>query len=417
MRRVILVAVALAAARAQADLPRGEWRTARAIMLPHLAGAGLVYLVLDDEALAGVKSVSEYRIVRDGRTQVPYRMIEETGRAETHDLPVKVLARGRLEEKQAQITFDLGTGGVPANRIVLSLTGDNFRCKAQVEGSRDGQQWWSLGGPSIVYRHEGRFEKTRVDLPANEYRFLRVTLSRLEGKLPGIEVPSAYCKVTTARRLVRVPVTLSRREQRRERRTLLCLNAGKTTRDLTEAKFEVVEPTFDRQVSIEYSAARGVSERGYADVGYGAGATLRRLAAGKAVVVPLQSGGVQRVCFSIYNGDDRPLTIKKVTLFRVRRGLAFSADPTRKYALWYGRPGAPEPSYEIQRLPMTREAASLPLASLGPARKLPLKPPPPPPWSEQHRAIFWILLVCVIALLAVIIVRAMKSAGDAGTGK
>ena len=416
MRRVILVVVALAAARAQADLPRGEWRTARAIVLPHLAGAGLVYLVLDDEALAGVKSLSEYRIVRDGRTEVPYRMIEETGRAETHDLPVKVLARGRLEEKQAQITFDLGTGGVPANRIVLSLTGDNFRCKAQVEGSRDGQQWWSLGGPSIVYRHEGRFEKTRVNLPANEYRFLRVTLSRLEGKLPGIEGASAYCQVTVQRRLVQVPVTLSRRERRRERRTLLCLNAGKTTRDLAEAKFEVAEPTFDRQMSIEYFARKGVSQPGY-DYGYGASATLRRLTAGKAVVVPLESGGVQRVCFSIYNGDDRPLTIEKVTLYRVRRGLAFSADPARKYALWYGRPGAPEPSYEIQRLPMAREAASLSLASLGPARKLPLKPPPPPPWSEQHRALFWVILVGVIVLLAVIIVRAMRSAGDAGAGK
>ena len=406
MKRAIAIAALLAVTLpAAADWRPGEWRIARPIALPKPSAAGLIYLPLDDQALA-IRSLSEFRVVRDGRVEAPYKMVVEQGQTETRISPTRVMSQGIVPKQQAQALVDLGPSAPPANQVRLRLGGDNFRSRVRVEGSRDGSRWWLLTGDGLVYRHEGRFEQTRVTIPANDYRFLRITLSRLEGKLPTVERIEAASEVIMPRRLVAVAARFSRREEKRDRRTKLDLRMALLTRDLAKARFEIEEAIFDRPVTIEASA----DGKEYDRVGE---ARLRRLAAGKGVAVSLEVPQARRLRMYIPNGDDRPLTIRGVTLWRVRRGVVFSAEPGHVYELWYGRRNAAEPVYDIQRLPLTTPVAKLPVASLGPERKLPPKPPPPPPWSEQHRALFWTVLAAVVLLLAIVILRAMRTARQA----
>jgi hypothetical protein len=404
MKRAVILAVAAVAAVAalptRADLARGEWRTTRPITLPRMSAPGFVCLPLDAQALA-VKSLSEYRVVRDGRVEVPYRMVLEDGQTETRTFPAVVVSQGVLGGQQLQATVHLGAAAPPANRVQLRLRGDNFRCRARVEGSRDRARWWLLTKDGLVYRHEGRFERTQVTMPANDYRFLRVTLSRLEGKLPALEGVAAGAEVTIPRKLVTVPAKLSRREDTRHRRTVLTVDIGRLSRDLAELELEVKETTFDRPVTIEVARAG----RKYEWAGDGA---VRRVAAGQKAIVALPVRDARRLRIYVLNGDDRPLTVRGVTLRRVRRDLVFAADHAHTYALWYGRPDTPGPDYEIQRLPLTTPPAQLASAALGEARALPVKPPPPPPWSERYRAVFWAMLAGVIVLLGLLILRAMR---------
>jgi len=390
----------IAALPASADLPRGEWPTARAVILPPMSAPGLVYLPLDEQALA-VRSLAEYRIVGDGRAETPYRMVVEQGRSETRVLPAAVISRGEIRGQQAQVTVDLGSATLHANQVQLGLRGDNFRSRVRVEGSRDRAQWWLLTAQGLVYRHETRFEQTRVALPANDYRFLRITVSTLQGKLPAVSEARVVSEVPIQRKLIPVPAKLSRREDARHRSTVLTLDLGRLSRDLAQAAFEVAEATFDRPLTIEAALSRR-------DYGWAGDAALRRAAPGAKVMVPLEIPQARRVRISVSNGDDRPLTLRGVNLFRVRRGLIFRAAPAHAYELWYGRRGAASPVYDIQRLPITTSPAKMALAGLGPERKLPLKPPPPPPWSERHRALFWTALAAVIVLLALLILRAMR---------
>jgi len=407
MRTAICVAMCIAAIPAWGDLPRGEWRTARQIRLPAMPAAGLIYLPLDEEALAEVKSLSEYRLARDGRAEVPYRMVVEQGQVETRTLAAKVLSQAASGKERIQVTLDLGEGGRLASRLALNLRGDNFRCRVKIEGSKDRREWWVLTQEGIVFRHEKRFEETTVTIPQHEYQLLRVTLIRLQGELPRLEGVQVLSAVTVARKVVVVPARLSRREDAKKKLTVLEFRMARLTRDLVEAKFEIEEPTFHRPVEFQVASAREQpSDRWQYE--WGGSSTLERLVAGKPVVVALNSPSARRLRITILNGDDRPLTIRRVMLLRVRRGLVFAAEPGRKYALWYGRRNTPEPVYEIQRLPMAMAPSKLPMAALGPARKMPLKPPPPPPWSERHRTFFWVLLGGVLVLLVLIIVRAMR---------
>jgi hypothetical protein len=70
VRTLLLCALLLVAIPAAADLPLGKWDTARPITPPEEFPGGPVYLVLDEPALS-VRSLSEYRVVEGGRTEVP----------------------------------------------------------------------------------------------------------------------------------------------------------------------------------------------------------------------------------------------------------------------------------------------------------------------------------------------------------
>jgi hypothetical protein len=143
--------------------------------------------------------------------------------------------------------------------------------------------------------------------------------------------------------------------------------------------------------------------------GFSYGRLTRKLAAAPVILV-LDTIPARLLRIVIDNGDDQPLGITGVKLWREQRGLIFSAQPGAKYELWYGWENAPEPVYDLAKLPLTVPPDQLPQAALAAARSLPLAPPPPPPWSETHRALFWAILIAVVLLLLLVIARAMRKA-------
>lgn len=424
MKHPWLLLLVLLTMPAYGDLPEGRWRTARPIVLPKMAAQTLVYLPLDEQALAGVDSLSEYRVVRAGRDEVPYRMEVEDGHARSQELPAKITSQAVARDAKGvstrlEIAFDLGSQADLVNQIALRLRGDNFRCRVFIDGARAADQPGLRLGEGLVYRHEGRFEQTKVAIPPNEFRFLRLTAQVIQGKLPALESAAVLSELRVPPYRVPVPAKLMQREDTKEHTTILDLDFGMLVRDVDLANFQIEEPTFDRFLSIEVTDVRTVPvppedrETGAAasrqeEVIYGRSGALRRAVAGKPVVLPLSIPSARKLRITIYNGDDRPLTIRQVSLFRLRRGLVFNADPAFAYEVWYGRPDAPEPDYDIARLPLTTSPAELPIAQLGKVRSLPVQPPVLP-WSEKHRALFWIILGVVLVLLAALILRAMRN--------
>ena len=95
-----------------------------------------------------------------------------------------------------------------------------------------------------------------------------------------------------------------------------------------------------------------------------------------------------------------------------RIGLQAFRPQGRRGRVHYGvRKDAPEPVYDLAKLPLTVPPDQLPQAILARARALPLAPPPPPPWSETHRGLFWAILIGVVVLLLLVIVKAMRRTG------
>ncbi len=411
MRAALLLAAVLVAVSASADLPRGEWRVSCPIVLPALKAPGLVYLPLDAEALAGVESRSEYRIADANQAETPYRMVVEEGRSEVRPVPVKLVSQATGKAGLIQAVLDLGSDSQLANVLRLKLEGNNFRARVVMNGADEESQPGLRLGEGLVYRHEGKFEQMRVAIPPHGQRYLRLTVTNLQGKAPKLAGVVAAGETWIPRKLVEAPAKLTRREDAEKHVTVLDLDMGVLTWNLAEARFEVEEKTFDRPMTALSSAAKSPTEDSYA---WGECGGLRRVVAGRPVVALLNTQPARWLRLTVANGDDRPLGISSVKLWRVRQGLVFSASPGASYELWYGRRGAAQPVYDIQRLPLTIPPAKLAQATLGAPHQMPLKPPPPPPWSERHPAYFWVVLIAVLALLLLVIVKAIRGAKQAG---
>ncbi len=452
MRKAIAVALALVViAPAAADLPKGKWGVGRPITLPPLAAPGLVYLPLDEAALTA-QSTAEFRIVQGGRTEVPYRTVLENGEMLSEQVGHKVVDwTEAAEPSRMKITLDLGAAAPPVTGLRFQWTGGNFRAKVTVEetaaanltapmpsraipargrGNLAGRGQ-STGGQSLgpllirdqVYERGAGFSKSAVDFRPSSQRYLRINLERSEGKLPRVDAIQTLRELKLPLSLIPVPARMTRTEDYRHRRTILAFDPGKLTRDLAQISFAVKDPLFRRDATIEIAPTSPLpgekpvySDRSYAQLSRetrGAPTTVAVVApvtvAGAApTTVAVVAPSARYLRIFIENRDDRPLTISSAKLLRVRRGLVFQASPGSQYALWYERRAAPEPQYDLAKLPLTVPLRKLPLAALGPAKRLALAPPPPPPWSETHPAVFWLALTGVVALLALIILSALR---------
>jgi hypothetical protein len=412
MRKLfILLFILLISTPAFAKLKRDDWKIARDIVLPQNAKSGWVYLPLDDKALA-VPDMASYRIVSKNGEEVPYRMAVEDGQLAERPFAAHILSTSLPGLRGVEVVVELTENSAGVNELRLNLVGDNFRSRVRVEGSHDRSKWLLLQDNALVYRHEGRFEATRVILPPNSYKFLRLNLSSLQGEVPRVAGVNILTTVLTPRKLVEVPATLSRKEDAKEQATILDLKLATVTPDLVLAKFDIAEPVFDRTVRID---VRSVVTSSGTDPYYTINTNqLIRLSGHNEITLTLDSTEALRALrFTVFNGNDKALTIRKVTLWRTRRGLIFSAHPDVSYQLWYDRPNVTAPDYDIQRLPLNIQPARLPMASLGPEQILPPKPPPPPPLSEKYPIIFWSALGAVVILLGLLILRSMRNMKNA----
>ena len=79
----------------------------------------------------------------------------------------------------SRLTLDLGTTGLPTDRLTLGTGETNFHRRVTLEGSLDGESWRAISGSGEVYAYEtpkftGR--DLTVDYPEVTYRYLRLSI-------------------------------------------------------------------------------------------------------------------------------------------------------------------------------------------------------------------------------------------------
>jgi hypothetical protein len=111
---------------------------------------------------------------------------------------------------------------------------------------------------------------------------------------------------------------------------------------------------------------------------------------------------------TIANGDDAPVSLKRVSLAMFERTLCFDAVANTAYSLRYGDEALTAPQYDYARL-FTPQANALEIHA-GPERLNSGWQPRPDarPFTERHRILLWVALVAVIALLAAIAFKSQK---------
>jgi hypothetical protein len=202
--RILILLLSLGVAEAQES--GGLWKYRGEVQAPAARFVALP-LTIQNLDLCDKPDLSDLRITDSRGTEVPYALVfEEEQRKET-ELAGTELNRESPDASASRLTIDFGRNLVK-NKITVVTEGDSFRRRVRVEGSDDLRDWavllpegWLIAAGNIPAK---RFES--LDMGANSYRFVRVTVSRMGEELERPRIVRITCTEVTVRKPAETPV-------------------------------------------------------------------------------------------------------------------------------------------------------------------------------------------------------------------
>jgi hypothetical protein len=405
-----VVVLVLAAGVAEAPLPPEFERPIEG------AAPGLTAVVIDRHVYeAAREDLGDVRVFDADGDDVPF--VLERGRSDPRpEVRPQMRNRGHHRDRSATVVLDFGAR-VDKDRLVLGLNGGNFRRRVQVEGSDDGESWTTLVEEAWVFAVPGpppaRYET--VSVPRNDFPLLRVTVHPGQRERMRLEILQARVPAggPGGRREETVAPGWSRAAEARPGETWLTLDLGARHQPFEAVVLEVADERFFREVRTQIRR----------DVGRippdGLGRPPLWDPLGRDVVFRLETGGDVRektrieargrsrgLRVRILNGDDRPLVIEDVRVRVPVERVVFEAESGDDYRLAYGSADLTAPEYDLART--LDEDPEVAVAALGPPVRRRFDADVLP-WSERHPRLLWIGLLVVVAALAFVTWRALRS--------
>jgi len=155
--------------------------------------SGEHYVVVDETLWEHARpDLGDVRIYSQ-QTEIPYKLITESGGTETEQKSFRVLQPATVGGK-TQFLLDM-SGVAEYDRIELKLATKDFVAHARVEGQDDphGARWADLGTTTLYdLSTEKLGRNSTLQIPVTNYKFLRITVDRavkpedVEGGTAGI---------------------------------------------------------------------------------------------------------------------------------------------------------------------------------------------------------------------------------------
>ena len=449
MRIAVLLAFLFAMAGVANAAPAGsdvaDWSTKAAVNLPAAPDRGIVELPLGDEVFDKARpDLSDLRILDGDGVETGYVLRSAEGVRTLDPVEGRVLNEEYVPKQQSSCVVDFGAN-VAKNRIEVTTEGDGFWRTATIEAGNDGIVWHTLVQGAILVRKPADatgalYEKKAIAFPENDRRYLRVTVFNGPGDPDHVAIISvkSFRYVVTAAETVAVTVAAQTVTQDAERhRTEITLDLGRRNLPLAELKLNFTDANFFRRVSLsgrnteretirtsreDAAAVERVVDTPWQPImgsPVTGGAVYRYSAGGKTDEsttiglsrLSLSGPGYRYLRIWIENASDPPLDVQGASVTRLAYYLDFQARPGKTYALYFGNPRAPSPTYDFAQYAGRLRKDGVTKASLEAAVQNPAKRAGRvPPWSERHKGLIWAALVLVIIVLGLLIMRQLKTA-------
>lgn len=375
----------------RADFVLEDWRFEKQINLPAISGLEFVEMSFDNDVYANAASgLRDIRIIDGNGREIPYKLVLEKGGVERSSFSVRIFDKSFIPGQYTSFIADLGREGVLHNQIEIRTPSINFRRQVQVEGSRDAQSWATVQAKAIIYDYTDReaglkTQNTLVRYPEGTWRYLKITIyDQGEDPLNILGATVFYEKFEAARQ-IGYPADIVERfldEEHKASRYVVDLgSAGLPTNSISLA---IAETNFQREVALEGSNNKtdwNISVT--RDVIFSFD-TAKFTGSNLTIKYPESTWRYLRL--TIFNKDNPPLELNRVSVSGIVRKLVFQADPSQTYKLYYGNAAAAYPQYDIERYFAYLELGALPIASLAAQAVNPSfveKLPPPPPLTER----------------------------------
>jgi len=391
-------------------------------------------LILTPEVYDAARlDMTDIRLVDAGGKQVPYVLAKPKDITERRKYQLAVINRSTSADRAAMVTLDFGKQ-VVKNSVEVETRGNNFRRAVKVEGSNDNIEFFTLVERAYVFAisYNRRFEQ--VDLPANDYRYLRISvLPMAEGeKSPVINEVRAF---KTDRELAkRQPIEMVRVEHREDEKSsssIYVYDLAYRRLPISEIELDIADDSFYRYVTLEGrdAATRKVKldsednrqrfrevevswERIISDAIY-----RYTTAEGKKwekLVLRLPSEGrvYRYLKITINNYDDKPVTVKSASAKMITHKIVFAAGDSAAATLYVGSESARPPRYDLkQRLnhPLQVKTRVAKLSNITDNPLFGQAEEKPAAWTEKHKVLLLIILVAMVLVMGGFILKSFKS--------
>lgn len=409
-------ASALLAAFLAANVSFGYFRYERAAQPAKTTGQH--YVIVDETLWQHARpDLGDVRIYWE-QTEIPYKLIIESGGTETERKSFRVLQPGIVGGK-TQFLLDM-SGVAEYDRIELKLATKDFVAHARVEGQDDphGARWADLGNTTLYdLSTEKLGHNSTLQIPLTNYKYLRVTVDRVVK--PG-DVEGGMAGVTRARQAVwrdlssKAAISQGDGSGRGD--------ANGTPGNTTVLTFSVpnnvpverlvftIDPAqenFRRPVEIQ-------SDKG-PWLGSGEITRIHMLRNGEKIdveqtVLDIEGTGPATLKIKIQNGDDAPLNITDARLEQYERRIYFDSPSGAEAHFYYGDEKLGSPVFDYAKLFEKGANADQVLLRPEQANVAYRGRPDDRPWSERHPAVLWVAIIVAVAILGTVALRSMKTA-------
>lgn len=413
-------ALGLLAALLAANISFGYFKYVR--QMKPAESSGQHYVVVDETLLKHARpDLGDVRIYSQ-QTEIPYKLITESGGTEIEQKSFRVLQPGTVGGKTQ---FLLDMSGVPEyDRITLKLATKDFVSHARVEGQDDphGARWADLGTTTLYdLSTEKLGRNSTLQIPLATYKYLRVTV---DSAVRPADVEGGTAGVTRAQKAVWRDLSsqpaVSQEDGNSQGRS------GGRQGTTTVLAFWVPENVPVERVVFVIDAAqqnfwRAVEVQSDKESWSGSGeiSRIHMLRSGQKIdseqtSLDIEGAGPGTLKIKIYNGDDAPLRIIGAHLQQYERRIYFDSPSGSEGSFYYGDEKLGAPVFDYAKL--FKKDASADQVEFRPeqANVAYTGRPDDRPWSEQHPAVLWIAIVAAVAILGLIALRSMKTATTQG---
>lgn len=406
-----------------------DWTWKRSI---NLHGAtGFVKIPISSEIFNDSQIyLQDLRVINDTNDPVPHLLQwDDSGkRLRTEWKSAKLLNSSRIDKKYSRVVADFGRTE-EKNAVQVDTSGANFRRRVELEGSNDSVRWEKLTGVFLLFDVAVQGRQQRLDvltLPLNNFRFLRITVYNMPDESEPITIQAVKCasrKVTAENDLIALSTkSLSITQDNDRKETLVRIDLGFKNLPINRIRIQADDPFFYRGFSISAGNDPNTSGKDRKE-------TFRTKAEPQTEPIRYLCSGVfyrirdkedsreslvlediyipyRYVELRIYNGDNPPLNITSVGLWRGAVDLIFEARAGRSYSLLGGNQAARAPDYDLSSSIRDLNKGNLPAVRTGPSTKGAEKKTP---WTERHGTLILALLIVLAGGVGFFIFRSMRN--------
>ena len=416
---------------ADAAFDHADWTWQRSVETQ--AASGFVRLPIPPEVFdESQATLDDLRVLDDNHSLVPHVIhwgrVREVQEMEWQS--ARLLNQTYMPGKYARVTMGFGQT-VEKNRILVNLSGENYRRRALLEGSDDSRAWDVVAEDLWLFEISFQGQHFKVDtlkFPANSQRYLRLTVYNMADDPRRISVETvkaAFSRTGGEKELVPVPVkNISISLEEKLKHSIFDIDLGFRNLPITGLNFAIGTPYFYRGYELlgRNQAMEKISrktETGWDKVerkvpwAFIHRGVIYRTQYQKKVGESLTVEGIQApyryLQVRIFNGDNPPLRLDGVTVFRRETSLVFQTATGRTYNLIGGNPKARAASYDLAKAVQGIGELKVPIVALGPSSSIKVQRDQLGPWTERHGAIIWAALTLAVISILLLIIRSLKT--------